>query len=249
MNDKLKTAIRNRKNPGASDIEQMRKELDRVSKNANISYYDVVLKDVFKAEFEKFKGEVLPVFEDWMTSTFDEMIESKLRGETGAQGIQGVKGEKGEKGDTGKQGIQGDTGATGKEGPKGIQGKPGEKGRDGDTGDKGDSVTIQEVLDEVGPEIAAFKMEIKKALRQNKGGGGGGGGGMGLPVPFSFTGDGSTTSFTLPNKAAANGLAVWAYVNGQWIQPGVHYNVSGTTLTMTTTLDTVDTLEGFLLRA
>jgi hypothetical protein len=246
---KLRTAIRNRKNPGASDIEQMKKELDRVSKNSNISYYDVVLKDVFKAEFEKFKGEVLPVFEQWMTATFDDIIQSQVKGETGIQGIKGEKGDKGDKGDTGKVGATGDVGRQGIQGEKGIQGKQGERGRDGDMGDKGDSVTLEEILEKVGPEIAQFKTEVKRSLSSAKKGGGGGGGGMGNMETFTFTGDESTTAFTLTNKPAANGLAIWAYSEGQWIQPGVHYNVSGKTLTTTFTPEAGTTLEGFYIRS
>jgi len=252
MSTKLRTAIQNRKKSQLTEMEDMKEVLKGLAEETSRSSYAVILNDVFERGFEQLKKDITPMFEEWITTNFDEMIEVKLRGETGEQGIKGVKGNQGEIGKTGKQGIQGIQGVSGiggKEGPKGIAGPKGDKGIEGGTGDKGDSVTLQEVLDEVGPELAAFKVEVKNTMRQGKKSGGGqGGGGMGNIVSFTFTGDGSTTEFALPHRVAASGLALWAYVNGQWIQPGVHFNVSDKTLTMTSVLDSVDVLEGFLIR-
>ncbi len=83
--------------------------------------------------------------------------------------------------------------------------------------------------------------------RKDKGGGGGGGG-VGNPTSFSFTGDASTTEFTLSTDVAANGLAIWAYYNGQWLQPGVHFSVSGKILTTTFTPESGVIIEGFYFR-
>lgn len=127
---------------------------------------------------------------------------------------------------------------------------PGRDGRDGKDGKDGNSVSVEDVLAEIRPELEKMMNEFRTAIRSMKPakGGGGGGGGLSTPTTFSFSGDGSTTSFTLSTKVAANGLACWAYLNGQWIQPGVHFNISGTTLTTTFTPADGDTLEGFYLR-
>ncbi len=66
-------------------------------------------------------------------------------------------------------------------------------------------------------------------------------------VKFSFVGDGSTTAFTLSDEPAGRGLAIWAYYNGQWLQPGVHFTISKYTFTTTFTAENGTTLEGFLM--
>lgn len=79
-------------------------------------------------------------------------------------------------------------------------------------------------------------------------GGGGGGGGMGNIVDFSFAGDGSTTAFTLDSNVAGNNFAIWAYYQGQFLMPGVHFNVSGRTFTTTFTPANNTTIEGIYIR-
>lgn len=75
----------------------------------------------------------------------------------------------------------------------------------------------------------------------------GGGGGIGTPTPFSFTGDGLTTDFTLPDTPSGNGLAIWAYYNGQWLQPSSHFTVNGRTFSTTFTAEDGTIIEGFLI--
>lgn len=74
------------------------------------------------------------------------------------------------------------------------------------------------------------------------------GGGMGMPVKFSFSGDDSTTEFILPVVPTGEGLAIWAYYNGQWLQPGTHFTVNQTRFTTTFTAETGSTIEGFLIQ-
>lgn len=64
---------------------------------------------------------------------------------------------------------------------------------------------------------------------------------------FSFAGNGSTTIFTLPHVPAGKGLALWAYYQGQWLQPGVHFTISNLILTTTFIPESGTTLEGFLM--
>ena len=64
---------------------------------------------------------------------------------------------------------------------------------------------------------------------------------------FSFTGDGSTTAFTLPSEPGGKGLGIWIYSNGGWLQPGVHFNIAGKTLTTTYTPANGEPIVGFLL--
>jgi len=117
------------------------------------------------------------------------------------------------------------------------------KGDPGDPGKKGEMIPLEEILEALQPTIRGMRQDLSRAVKSQSGGGGG----MGAPVSFSFTGDG-LSSFTLSTKVAANGMACWAYLNGQWLQPGVHFNISGKTMTTTFNLETNDTLEGFYLR-
>ena len=73
------------------------------------------------------------------------------------------------------------------------------------------------------------------------------GGGMGNFTPFSLAGDGITTAFNLPAQPTQEGLAILAYYQGQWLQPVVHYSVSGKTITFTFTPDDNTTIEGLLI--
>jgi len=66
-------------------------------------------------------------------------------------------------------------------------------------------------------------------------------------VKFSFTGNGATTAFTLPREPAGKGLALWAYYQGQWLQPAIHFNISKLTFTTTFTAENGTTIEGFLM--
>ena len=75
-----------------------------------------------------------------------------------------------------------------------------------------------------------------------------GGGGMGNPTAFSFTGDGVTTSFTLSARVAANGKAIIAHYQGQYIHINQHFTISGVTLSTTFTPEDGATIEGWFIR-
>lgn len=69
---------------------------------------------------------------------------------------------------------------------------------------------------------------------------------------FSFTGDGSTTQFSLPRAVAGKDLFIWAHYQGQWLQNGVHYSVTGKTFdtaggTSTFTAENGTVIEGFII--
>lgn len=67
-------------------------------------------------------------------------------------------------------------------------------------------------------------------------------------VPFSFAGDDSTTVFYLPKEPGAKGYAIWAYYQGQFLQLGTHYTVSGKTFTCVGfTPQTGSTIEGLII--
>lgn len=64
---------------------------------------------------------------------------------------------------------------------------------------------------------------------------------------FSFTGDGSTTAFTLPKEPGAKGKAIWVFLNGQYLQLGVHYTIAKRTMNTTFTPENGAILEGYLI--
>lgn len=73
------------------------------------------------------------------------------------------------------------------------------------------------------------------------------GGKMTRVATFSFTGDGVLTAFTLPREPAGKGLAIWAYYQGQWLQPKIHFNIVKLTFTTTFVAENNTIIEGFLL--
>ena len=84
--------------------------------------------------------------------------------------------------------------------------------------------------------IKGLESQIKNifsSLREKKGGGGG----MGNWIHQSFNVNSSTTTITLSNNIAANGFAVLAFYQGQFIVRGTHYTQSGKVLTLTFTPD------------
>lgn len=247
MNTTLKQAILKRKDPMGYELNRIRAEMLDLQKGG--------LKDiaelVFRQEVEKLKAEIVSNLEFYIGEVTETLIKENIKGEEGIQGIQGPEGKEGKpgpKGDPGKDGANGTNGTNGRDGKNGTNGRDGAKG---EKGDPGNSVAVEDVLAMVKPEVDNLIQETKRVVKSLKveKQGGGGGGGMGAPTTFSFTGNGVLTDFTLSTKVAANGMAIWAYVNGQWIQPGVHFTVSNRTLSTTFTPANGDTIEGFYLRA
>jgi len=130
----------------------------------------------------------------------------------------------------GPQGERGEAGVSGKDGISGKDGKDGSPDQPKQIASKLNS--LNEVL-----EISVIKglkgqlSIILRSIRDKAGGGGG----IGMPVHQTFTGNGVLTSFTLTYGVAANGKALWAYYNGQFLVNSTHWSVSGTTLSLTFT--------------
>lgn len=215
-------------------------------------FFKEMMDAVMEQRLDDIREAVVKEVEKHVTTVVDERVAAQLKGDVGERGEMGEVGPQGPQGETGPQGPMGPQGPKGDKGDTGPQGPAGKDGKDGTNGKDGNTVVIEDVMAQLRPEVEDFINQTKKAVRETisgKKGGAGGGGGMGNPTTFSFDGDDSTTEFTLDSNVAAGGLAIWAYVNGQWIQPGVHFSVSGKTFTTTMTLATGDKLEGFYIRA
>jgi len=108
--------------------------------------------------------------------------------------------------------------------------------------------TLEEVIEQ--DVIIGLKKEIKllKEMISRIPRGGRVFGGKQLRMDdFSFSGDGSTTAFVLPKEPSAKGKAIWAYLNGQQIQLGVHFTLAGKTMNTTFTPAVGDTIEGYII--
>jgi hypothetical protein len=258
MNLTLKEANLKRKDPFGYELDRIRTEISNMQNGG--------LKDIAELVFERkvkeIKADILSQLEAYVGDVTETLIKENLKGDKGEKGEKGEKGAQGDQGERGAQGERGEMGAPGldgydgKDGEDGADGADGRDGMNGRDGADGATVELEAVLAVIKPEVDKIIEEAKqtiKALRpeRQKGGGGAGGGGMSTPTTFSFTGNGAETAFVLSAKVAANGMAIWAYVNGQWIQPGVHFNVDNVNKTLTTTFTpgNGDTIEGFFLRS
>ncbi len=184
----------------------------------------------------------------------NKVLES-VRGKEGKDSD--VPGPKGDKGDMGQgiQGIQGLKGDKGEKGEKGEKGDNGDKGIDGINGRDGSSDTSLQIRDKLETLKGKERLDISaidgleekiKAIPERPtttifGGR------MPRFVKFSFAGNGSTTAFTLPHEPAGKGLALWAYYQGQWLQPATHFTISNLTFTTTFTAENGTIIEGFLM--
>jgi hypothetical protein len=245
----LQEAIKKRRMKGLEDIEST---LSGIQTNSRAGRNEEIMKMVIDTKLEAVKDDIMKELENYVGDVTEMLMKNRLKGDVGEMGPMGKQGPKGATGPRGERGPAGRDGMNGRDGVNGEKGKDGKSGKDGMNGVNGMdgvSVSVESVMEAIQPEIEKMMMEVKQAVRAMKPAkGGGGGGGMGNPTTFSFSGDDSTVAFTLGANVAANGLACWAYLNGQWIQPGVHFNISGKTLTTTFTPATGDTLEGFFIR-
>jgi len=76
----------------------------------------------------------------------------------------------------------------------------------------------------------------------------GSGGGMGNIVTQAFSGDGSATSFTLNSRPAGNGTALILLYQGQFLEIGTHFTISGRTITTLFTSDVNTTVFAWYVR-
>ena len=109
-----------------------------------------------------------------------------------------------------------------------FKGEKGDPGIPGEKGDTGDSVKLEDILEEIKPELTRIREEIKKVASQKPQGGGG----MGNLQHESKSVSSGTTSVNTTYTVAGGGYAIWAYYQGQLIMRGVHYTVSGKTITL-----------------
>lgn len=87
---------------------------------------------------------------------------------------------------------------------------------------------VSSYLEEIKPELARIREEVKKVASQKQSGGGG----MGNLQHESKAVSSGTTSVNTTYTVAGGGYAIWAYYQGQLIMRGVHYTVSGKTITL-----------------
>ena len=112
------------------------------------------------------------------------------------------------------------------------------KPKDGEPGNDVDPAIVEGLQN----ELKLLKEEISKIPRKPIGGFK-----MLRLAEFSFYGDGATTAFTLPHAPAGHGKAVFAFLNGQQIQYGKQFTISGKTLTTTFVMEATDTIEGIII--
>lgn len=231
-------------------IERLKREFRRDKNNAKIS--EII--DIF---IEEAIAEQLPSIMHIVTSKISELKRTiqdgddgrpgekgdpgeSIIGPIGPQGKQGEKGEIGPKGDKGDPGIQGPRGERGAIGPKGSKGDAGPKGEKGDNGSDGSPDTPIEIAkklntleEKVEPEVIKGFWKIIRNLQKSIKERGGAGGGMGNWITEAPTGtiNGSNTSFTLSSRVAANGKALILLYQGQVLEQGNQYTLSGRTIT------------------
>ena len=209
--------------------------------------------------------EIMPDFKQELTnlvySKITELASGISNGEDGAIGEKGDKGDKGEqgpqgligpKGDVGERGLTGNDGKDGKQGLRGLQGKIGATGAKGDKGDKGENGkdgspdTLDQIVDKLNTleDVLETKVikgfwniinTLQKNIKEKSGGGG-----MGNWIteqPSGIT-NGSNTSFTLTNNVASNGNAIILLYQGQVLEKGNQFNISGKNITTLFTPET-----------
>lgn len=223
----LETALNSSLEEARESIDSLRKEVDE--------------------KIEDIKQDIPKLSDEKLVNLMRPLIPNPVPGEKGAPG------EPGKDGYTPRKNVDYFDGKDGKDGES-IVGPPGEPGKNGSPDapeqirDKLETLKGEERLDKKfiqGIEELEDKLQKATETQTTKVVGG-------FRMPrydrFSFTGDGSTTQFTLPQEPAGKGLAVWIYMQGQWLQPGVHFNISRLTLTTTFTPENGAIIEGFLQR-
>ena len=102
--------------------------------------------------------------------------------------------------------------------------------------DKSSIRGLEDELKTISERVSTSSRTVGLAARQLRG------------AKFSFAGNDATRAFTLPNEPAMKGLAIWAYYQGAWLQPDVHFVVTGKTFTCQNfTPVTGSTIEGFII--
>ena len=222
------------------ELEELKQQKDELLAIDKEEIIDEILKEV-KKDLENKKLD-LELENEKFLKVFNHI--EKIKGETGKTGDRGEQGIQGLKGDTGLQGISGKDGQGGKNGLNGKNGKDGLNGLKGDKGEDGSPEKPEDIVKKLNKTEESVKISVIKGLenylkklgqsiqQKTKGGGG-----MGNWVHQSFNVNSSTTTITLSNNIAANGFAIMAFYQGQFIVRGTHYTQSGKVLTLTFTPD------------
>lgn len=202
----------------------------------------------FKKQAQDLRNEMIDRIDSHIEKTLNDTI-NKLNM------VEGPRGPKGEKGD---QGVQGPIGPKG-EPVFGMDGAPGPKGDKGDRGEPGPAGspdTGQMIVDKIVASEAVIPISkvagldrFLRELKQSTSSKSGGGGGMGNVVFNTFTGDGSTTQYTLDFGVASQGSAIILLYQGQVLENGNHFTMSGKMISLTFTPDTGTTLFAWYIRA
>jgi len=226
---------------------------EKGGKDKDLLLFDAIfaLEDELKKSIQEIKDKFDIAVKDIKDNVPDlnKVLESVI-GREGKAGLAGENGKQGEKGEAGKDGRNGIDGIDGK---NGVSGRDGMNGKDGLNGSPDNPGQIRDKLETLkGKErldisaIDGLEEKIKEIPERPTTTIFGG---RIQPrfVKFSFTGNGATTAFTLPREPAGKGLALWAYYQGQWLQPAIHFNISKLTFTTTFTAENGTTIEGFLM--
>jgi len=199
--------------------------LDLLKKNKDKgSDFRGTMRDMIRAEIEKFKSEVKQEL---------QVLLKEALGEEGALTL------KGERGFTPKAGIDFLTPsdmarlrsqARGSDGLAGAVGLSGRDGKDGRNGLDGVSVTAEEIKALLAPEIEEIKREIIRTRKGSKGGGGG----VGDIQHESFSVNAGTTTVQTDFPIAGLGTAIYmASYQGQNLELTNHYTVGSDLRTIT----------------
>lgn len=182
--------------------------------------------------------------------------------------MKGDKGEKGDKGDSPSETeleslifplipdpIKGERGERGLVGPKGDS-IIGPKGEDGKDGSPDTPIQIADKLN-TKEEIVEIKVikglqnwlnTLKQNIREKTVQKSGGGQGNWVTEPPSGAINDSNTTFTLSSNVASNGKALILLYQGQVLEPGNQFTISGRTITTTFIPETGTSLFAFYTR-
>lgn len=159
----------------------------------------------------------------------------KIEGLTGGNGKDGTDGTNGTNGKNGKDGKNGTDGRNGIDGINGIDGVNGSPDTAEQVRDKLESLPDEEKLTIEAIKDLRKELDALKKLASKRPLGGGGGGNPDVshwPRNEAFTMNGSDTTVTLVQGVGAAGNAIIVRYQGQTLDMGTHYTVSGNVVTL-----------------
>lgn len=208
----------------------------------------------------KLTPEIMKKTEDMALAIVEKWTKGIKKGDKGDKGDIGLQGESivGPKGDS----ITGQVGRTGEKGDPGksIIGKEGKSGKDGSPDKPEDIIEKINTLEEkINPKtirnfekiIKTLSDSIREVRVKKTNGGGRGSGGYGNWITEAPSGDidSSNTTFTLTNNPATQGRALILLFNGQVLEYGNQFSISGKTITTLFTPETGSYLFAMYMRS